>query len=76
MSMAALKGDTAFQARSLVSRILPMFLILHYIILSLYLADSHRLASFSTVPLPPPTILPVRRLQLPRVRQAEDEGRV
>lgn len=69
MSMAALKGDTAFQARSLVSTHPPTE-TLHRLIT----ADPVRLPF--TVPLPPPPILPIRRLQLPRVREAEDKRRL
>lgn len=70
MSMAALKGDTAFQARSLVSTHPPQFKALRRRI------TANSVPPPFTVPLPPPPIFPIRRLQLPRVRKAEDKRRV
>ncbi len=59
MSMTALKGDTAFQARSLVCSIIQASLCL----------TNGKSADSSSVPLPSPSILSVRRIQFPRVRQ-------
>ena len=84
MSMAALKGDSAFQARSLVSTLsfppIPSSTVEKYSLFFWggvrYQLTPVRTRFYITVPLPSPPVLPVRRLQLPRVRQAEDEGRL
>ena len=70
MSMAALKGDTAFQARSLVRPAPsppPLTATYAFSVFNI-MTDSVRHPS--TVPLPPPTVFPVRRVQLPGVRKA------
>ena len=83
--MTALKGDTAFQARSLVRTPFPNLpIVLHTsgavsLPLSLCanpLPHSHQEAHPSTVPLPPPPILAIRSLQLPRIRPAAHQRRL
>lgn len=88
--MTALKGNTAFQARSLVcacpkptpthkdafpSTVRYTKLHIYLCKFSLRPPGQYNLrvaAKIRTVPFPPPPSLPIRRLQLPRIRQKED----
>jgi hypothetical protein len=61
MSVATLNRDTAFQARSLVRGRLPNI-------------SPKALIDIFLVPVTPPTVISIRRVQLPRIRSEENKG--
>lgn len=73
--MTSVKGNIAFQARSLVCpccQLVELNTMIFHISLHLFLTH----ANFSLqVSLPPTAVESVCSIQFPRIRQAEDEGR-